>query len=148
MGSTICEFFDEIIKLLQEIDRQYGIANANFTDYALGRLEHCIIACTTIKDRLEMDSGLDLEEYCSMLNSLIECLRGVYNKWEEYEGVLDSYPERYAYHVPVLRSTDAVGRPRFQISRDQLLYLASLSFKWTEISALLGVSRMTVYRLV
>jgi len=64
MDSTIYEFFDEIIKLLQEIDRQYGIVNANFTDYALGRLEHCIIACTTIRERLEMDSGLELKEYC------------------------------------------------------------------------------------
>ena len=95
-----------------------------------------------------MESGLELEEYCSMLNSLIECLRGVYNKWEEYEDILNSYPERYSYHVPVLRGTSTVGRPRFQISRDQLLYLISLSFKWIEISALLGVSRMTVYRLV
>ena len=39
-----------------------------------------------------------------------------------------------------------IGRPRFAISRDQLLYLASLSFKWTEIAALLGVSRMIIYR--
>lgn len=145
MSADITEFFDEIIKLLQETDRQYGIANSSYTDYAMERLEHAIITCTTIRERLEVRSSLDLQEYCSMLNSLIECLRVVYSKWEEYYDILNSYPERYSYHVPVVHS-NLVGRPRFQISRDQLLYLISLSFKWTEISALLGVSRMTVYR--
>ena len=38
------------------------------------------------------------------------------------------------------------GRPSFEISEDQLLYLSSLSFTWTEIASLLGVSRMTIYR--
>ena len=51
MSANLTEFFDEIIKLLQETDRQYGIANSSYTDYALGRLEHCIITCTTISTR-------------------------------------------------------------------------------------------------
>ena len=150
-ASDVAEFFDEIIRLLQEADRQYGIANSSYTDYALERLEHSIISCSMVRERLEVESNfaasLDLQEYCSMLSSLIECLRRDYNKWEEYYDVLNSYPERYSYHVPVVHN-NTVGRPRFQISRDQLLYLNSLCFKWTEISVLLGVSRMTVYRLV
>ena len=151
-ATDVPEFFDEIIRLLQEADRQYGIANSSYTEYALERLEHSIISCTMVQERLEVESNfassLDLQEYCSMLSSLIGCLRRVYNKWEEYYDVLNSYSsERYSYHVPVVHN-HTIGRPRFQISRDQLLYLNSLCFKWTEISALLGVSRMTVYRLV
>ena len=38
------------------------------------------------------------------------------------------------------------GRPKFSISRNQLQYLSSLSFNWNEISNLIGVSRMTLYR--
>ena len=147
MSVNMIEFFDEIIKLLQETDRQYGIANSNYTEYALERLEYCIITCSTIRERLEVEPSLEVQEYCAMLNSLIECLRAVYKKWEEYDDLLNSYPERFSYHVPLVHG-NGVGRPRFQIKRDQLLYLISLSFKWTEISALLGVSRMTVYRLV
>lgn len=33
----------------------------------------------------------------------------------------------------------------FDVSREQLVYLSSLAFTWTEIAALLGVSRMTIY---
>ena len=40
------------------------------------------------------------------------------------------------------------GRPRFDVSKEQLEYLSLLSFKWNEIAVLLGVSRMTVYRYV
>ena len=38
--------------------------------------------------------------------------------------------------------------PIFDISKDkeQLEYLSSLGFHWSEISVLLGVSRMTIYR--
>lgn len=38
------------------------------------------------------------------------------------------------------------GRTRFQISKEQLQYLRSLSFSWTPIADMLMVSRMTVYR--
>ena len=53
--------------------------------------------------------------------------------------------EDASYSTP-LELTSHRGRPRFQISRDKLEYLWSLSFTWAEISSLLGVSRMTVYR--
>ena len=38
------------------------------------------------------------------------------------------------------------GRPRFDIGQDQLEYLSSMSFTWTQIASMLGVSRMTIYR--
>ena len=38
------------------------------------------------------------------------------------------------------------GRPRFDISKEQLLYLYSFSFSWSDIAKVLGVSRMTIYR--
>jgi len=37
------------------------------------------------------------------------------------------------------------GRPKFDISKDQLEYLYSHSFNWPQIAQLLGVSRMTIY---
>ena len=43
-------------------------------------------------------------------------------------------------------SPTAPGHPRFRITREQLEYLRSLSFSWTDISRLLGMSRMTIHR--
>ena len=42
-------------------------------------------------------------------------------------------------------SSGGQGRPRFDVARQQLEYLSSLSFSWSEIAALLGVSRTTIY---
>ena len=49
-----------------------------------------------------------------------------------------------SYQAPSIR--EGRGRPRVIISLEQLQYLRSLNFSWTQISDLLGVSRMTVYR--
>ena len=53
-------------------------------------------------------------------------------------------PDRISFRPALLRSTR--GRPRFNISKEQLLYLCSLSFSWSDIAKMLGVSRMTIYR--
>ena len=50
-----------------------------------------------------------------------------------------------AYHAPLVRLPRR-GRPAFDISQEQLEYLSSLSLNWSQIAALLGVSRMTIYR--
>ena len=42
------------------------------------------------------------------------------------------------------REQGNVGRPRFIISREQILYLREFSFKWTEIADILGVSISTL----
>ena len=75
---NISNFYEEIMKLLTDLQRQYGVANASYTAYALERLEDCIITCSTVEGLLLEDSSGELEEYCSMFSSLIECLRQVY----------------------------------------------------------------------
>ena len=42
------------------------------------------------------------------------------------------------------REQGNVGRPRFIISREHILYLREFSFKWTEIADILGVSISTL----
>ena len=85
------------------------------------------------------------------INRRIECIKVICSKWEEYEGVLDSLlTERpsVAYRAPISVPRNGPGRPRFDISKEQLEYLSSLLFEWNEIAVLLGVSRMTIYRYV
>jgi hypothetical protein len=146
------EFFDDIIKLLEGAERQYGVANLQYTEFIIERLEFCIISCNTILDQLSLSqsSTTGMDEYCVYLKELVDCLRQIYYKWEEYELILHSHQGALllSYQSPLLRSSGGRGRPRFEITKDQLLYLASLSFKWTDIAALLCVSRMTIFRLV
>ena len=148
MMDGLSSFFDDILRLIEGAERQYGVANINYTEYILERFEFCIITVTSVLNQLRTDSSAPIREYCACLGELTECLRTIYYKWEEYEGILHSNQmSRMSYQAPVTHS-GSLGRPRFEISKDQLIYLSSLSFTWTDIAALLCVSRMTIYRFV
>lgn len=104
--------------------------------------------CSFIKHNINHIN--ELQEYVVTLNDLCTSLRYIYQQWSLYEDILDSGAIHNTSNSLVSYSTvsitSGVGRPRFNVGKDQLEYLSSLGFKWTEIAALLGVSRMTVYR--
>lgn len=72
----------------------------------------------------------------------------IHPKWEKYTDALDAVPTTVPLETQRLSWHGGPGTPHFKISKSQLEYLASLSFKWPEVAALLGVSRMTIYRFV
>ena len=84
--------------------------------------------------------------YRGQLEELVVCLQQIAVEWQSLKDALDANelsPNAYrATAVP----TGSRGRPRFQITQEQLEYLHSLSFSWSDISDILGVSRMTIYR--
>ena len=85
-----------------------------------------------------------LVRYIAQMDDLSECLFQLGVEWQHY---LNHLEDRLAtaYQVDVTTHTEP-GRPRFDVTQAQLEYLRSLSFSWTEISSLLGVSRMTIFR--
>jgi hypothetical protein len=73
------------------------------------------------------------------LGDLIEAVRGIVLEWELHLERLDYERERTAYRA-ARDHTGQRGRPKFHISRDQLVFFRTLSFTWTNIASLLGVS--------
>lgn len=92
--------------------------------------------CSVIDEAEENTS--ELSDYISNLHELQGILASLFVLWKRYEEMIESMAD--------VSYTGRSGIPRFVISADQLEYLLSLSFSWTEIASLLGVSRMTVYR--
>lgn len=90
----------------------------------------------------------DVTEYSSDLQVLQSVLNSLIILWERYEETLESTSVRGSDvgYTASLEQSGRRGRPRFMVSPDQLEYLRTLSFSWTDIASLLGVSRMTVYR--
>ena len=84
--------------------------------------------------------------YRGQLEELIICMQQIATEWQTLKDMLDAHEwSPHAYRA-VAVPTGARGRPRFQITQEQLEYLCSLSFSWNDISEMLGVSRMTIYR--
>lgn len=51
-------FFDGIISLLEEAERQYGFANQQYTDYVLERMQLSINSCRSLKALMESTLGI------------------------------------------------------------------------------------------
>ena len=117
------------------------------------RLEICIINVRDLRQHLtDVDQEQITVEECEVLQlivadltELLHCIEALSVQWSEYCDELVTPNFVHAYHCPV----ECIGsreRPRLCITRSQLVYLKSLSFTWSEIAAVLNVSRMTLYR--
>ena len=145
-------YFEGISRFLEGAEHQHGTANRGFCEYVLERLELFINTCTLLCEQMLSTSNQisDEEErqitdqYQENLIGLVDCLRHIHGMWVDYEDMLDYETTRFRYQTERIVST--TGRPRFHIEKEQLEYLSSLNFSWTEIASLIGVSRMTVYR--
>ena len=70
----------------------------------------------------------------------------MFSHWLQYLHTIDEEDDSIRYRAPIQAPSGSRGRPPFIITKEQLVYMRSLSFSWSEISKLLGVSRMTIYR--
>ena len=78
--------------------------------------------------------------------SLHEILLEIANSWDRLHHQLYRSGEGDRFTVSTSPTAGVVGRPPFLICQEQLEYLSSLSFSWTAIAHILGVSRYTVWR--
>ena len=140
-------YFEDISRLLESAEHQYGIANQEFCDYVVRRLEVSISTCEHLSEHIERDESIRDEDrnvtddIQSDLASLVEYLRYVHSTWLKYEDMLDIQSNRFKYQAA--SRVVGRGRPKFKIDKEQLVYLSSLHSSWSEIA---GVSRMTIYR--
>jgi len=136
-------YFGLIVQLLEEAERHYGIANLQCARHIVEHFEVAIQTCSNLKNVI--DYHHIFQAYSESLTELLVCLRSILGKWVHYQEQVetnDNFTE-YAHQVSTSHSGDR-GRPRFNISKEQLEYLFSLSFTTLEVASLLGVSRTTI----
>ena len=143
-------FLVEIRSFLETCNREFDGASEDYS-YVMERLTQVIQDIGYVRDMLSAPNTpisdaerASLRDYAAIMTELMECLSTYFHQqWEHHiDGLYTSSSASYGASV-VRRGR---GRPVFNISRDQLEYLSSLNFTWTEISSILGISRNTVYR--
>ena len=147
------EFFLQLRSFLETSSREIETASEDYSYFVLERLHIAVRNLSHVRNVLESapNTGIQfsddergaLREYFTSVSELLGSVSSYSLQWEHHIDHL--HATNNAYSVPAIVSRGR-GRPRFEISRDQLEYLSSLNFTWTEISSILGVSRMTVYR--
>ena len=148
-------FFQELEQFINSLDRHERLfVNEAYTEYVMERLEVCIVGVIRLKDMFTpsrwrllftSDEHRVVETYYSLLSNLVACLRDLARKWSDQWDTLNRYTLQYEYSATTNVSGHP-GRPKFVITRAQLEYLDGMSFNWTQISQMLGVSRTTIYR--
>ena len=125
--------FLEVSAISESAECQYGIANLSYSNWKglLCALTHSVVSTL----------ASDLQECSRNLTELIETLQRLHNRWEEYKSFLEGPAQ---YNTLLTTQQLGRGRPQFQVSKSKVEYLASLSFKRTEIASILGLSRMTL----
>ena len=136
-------FFSELGRFLESSGRNFSNANDAYVTYVLERLEVCIISLNAIKLNFQQLRTGTLTVYCDHVEQILSIYRTLSVKWEQKIEAINT-TDGIRFRSALLRSTR--GHPRFDISKEQLLYLCSLSFNWSDIAKTLGVSRMTIYR--
>ena len=128
-------------RVVASANNQRGLANEEFSEYvARNSCMEMIIMNSYLGSHLpssNLGSEIAISNMCAELSSLLECLRCILSEWEEYLNHPFS-SENYSYSAPT-RALSGLGRPRFDISEQQLMYLHSMGFTWIEIANLLGV---------
>ena len=147
-------FFSELSIFLNTADRQLSTANQAYSEYVLDRLQISLVSISSLLDHLQSATVTPRSElqvtvstyYYSEISELVQCVCEIASLWEHHldEEISRAGRSVAAYSAPIENITR--GRPRFVIPREQLVYLASMSFTWTQIAAMLGVSRNTIYR--
>lgn len=143
-------FLEELESFLTAANREFGSASPQYAQFVLERLEVALQALSSLCRHLEADLDEEVLEVHEALVGIRTCCRTLVVLWQFHLDQLDanfaaaSQAEMESYQTPTVRQ--GRGRPQLLISQDQLQYLRGMSFSWTQISELLGVSRMTVYR--
>ena len=86
------------------------------------------------------------EELVRDVDTLTENISTIYDRWKDIEAGVDvTCPSSGLFAE--LRRNGSRGRPKYIISREQLLFLHDLRLTWTKIAAMYGVSRRTMYNI-
>ena len=98
-----------------------------------------------IKLNLYNSTDVALQRYRDQVDEILSICRSLSVTWERnLDRISNSTNDTSTAHPPLLRSSR--GRPHFDITGEQLIYPASMSFTWTDIAKMLGVLWMTIYR--
>ena len=142
MSEIVQEFVTGLLNLVEEINRVLPIqverqlleTYSSRLEEANGRLRWMLLVLS--EAILEGESRNFSDQLAQIKGSLEALQLQIFNKIRS----IDS--EEYRCQ----REEGNVGRPRYIITHQQIIYLRAFSFKWTEIAELLGVSISTLNR--
>lgn len=143
MSNIVRDFTVGLLALIEEINRLLPVrVDLEHLVTITGRLEEAVDRLRWLMSAInEDDLGDVASNFRGQLENIKRSLEPLQLRLFEKKRSLES--ETYQCQRA---GQGNVGRPRYIISRQQILYLREFSFKWTEIAGILGISISTLNR--
>ena len=137
-------FFNNLSSFILNISQREGERNTNVAESVVVSIQSYLRVLYAIKDSLSAVAGdRELVDIVTTLSSLIDDVEEIYSRWTSIEaGIEVSYCLHKAPRVNTGR-----GRPKVVIEQQKIEFLRELRFSWTQIAAIFGVCRRTLYSI-
>ena len=145
------QLFEEISRFLCDCERNKEVANRGRAEYICEHLENTILTVRRLHSSV-LDYICDnpvceiTSDLIDQLSSLEEQLLTVELPYWQQEVDLLSLSMGESETPPTIHHNHQRGRPPFDVDTEQIIYLREIGCTWKEVSAMLGISRMTLYR--
>ena len=104
--------------MLRFSNREFGIANAQYSEYIIDRLELAVANVTNLQSFCRNQPSHDIE----LLRNVLRMLTDLHHKMVElvkvYADRIELEAASSCYMAPLQQSTGRRGRPRFSIERE------------------------------
>ena len=146
------ELFEEISRLLCDCERNAEeVANQGRAEYIYEQLKNTVLTVRRLYasvldyfcDNPVCETTSDLIDKLSTLEEQLLTVELPY--WQQKVDLLPlSIGE---FETPsTIHHDHQRGRPPFDVDTEQIIYLREIGFTWNDVSIMLGISRMTLYR--
>ena len=119
-------------ELAQSTENDFGSVNRQYTEYCISRLALCYRNVNAVKESVQTHNNdaesSDLQTIEQDLTELLECISQMFSQWQQYLHTIDEEDDSICYRAPIQAPSGSRGRPPFIITKEQLVYMRSLSF--------------------
>lgn len=140
-------FFSDLSTFIVSLaDREEG-ATSSTAESVLVRISNYLHVLYAIKASLHDGSGDDGEllDTLTTISGLLKDLEEIKARWICLESGVNGNAMAHPYRALRMNADTGRGRPKVVIEQEKIEFLRDLRFSWTQIAALFGVSRRTLY---
>ena len=140
-------FFRDLSTFIVSIADREEEATASTAESVLVRISNFLHVLYAIKASLHDGNGGDGEllDTLTTVSGLLKDLEEINARWICIESGVSANTSRCPYRALRVKSDSGRGRPKVIIDQEKIEFLRELRFSWTQIAALFGVCRRTLY---
>ena len=146
------QLFEELTQLLSDSERNKEVANLERAEYICEHIKNAVLTIGRLYT-LVLDYICD-NPVCEIVSELLDKLSTLEEQlssvelpyWQHKVGILSASLEVDVVTPPTIHHDHQRGRPPFDVDTEQIVCLREIGFTWKEVSTMLGISRMTLYR--